>query len=147
MTRKQQERSTAKRTKPNGRKRGPAQPPLAETPPVQQAVPPPPLVPHWDGDRRELLLDGVVLKRYRQHADNQVAVLTHFQEKGWPAVILNPLPDDPNVDSQERLRDTIRRLNLCQQGPRLILFELNGTGTRIIWRIVPAPVVLQLAAG
>jgi hypothetical protein len=40
--------------------------------------------PCWDGGRRELRLEGVVVKRFKQPAPNQEKVLAAFEEEGWP---------------------------------------------------------------
>ncbi|MGE4002324.1 MAG: hypothetical protein AB7I48_19115, partial [Planctomycetaceae bacterium] len=70
--------------------------------------------PVWDSIRHELLLDGRIVKRFKQHSPNQEAVLTAFQEEGWPGGVLDPLTPIPKQDPKQRLRDTIKNLNRHQ---------------------------------
>ena len=51
---------------------------------VNHPRPAPPPHPHWDAELRELSADGRLIKRYRTRAANQEAVLTAFEEEGWP---------------------------------------------------------------
>lgn len=88
--------------------------------------------PHWDAARRELRLDGVLVKRFRQPAANQERILSAFQEAGWPPSIEDPLPPDPDQTPERRLNHAIRKLNGCQRN-HLIRFEGNGTGGRVVW--------------
>jgi hypothetical protein len=88
--------------------------------------------PHWDPTRRELRLDGVLVKRFRQPAANQERILSAFQEAGWPPSIEDPLPPDPDQTPERRLNHAIRKLNGCQRN-HLIRFEGNGTGGRVVW--------------
>jgi hypothetical protein len=86
--------------------------------------------PRWDKERRELLLDGAVCKKFRQPAPNQTRILVTFEECGWPSRIDDPIPQDSNVDRRDRLADTVRGLN---KGCKGIRFELDGTTEGIIW--------------
>src|SRR5262249_18025344 len=47
--------------------------------------------PFWDEARRELRFGACVVKRFRQPAPSQEAVLTAFAEEGWPPHIDDPL--------------------------------------------------------
>jgi hypothetical protein len=91
------------------------------------------LKPVWINARRELRLGGVLVKRFRQPAKNQLSVLESFQELGWPAYIDNPLTGGGNVDARDRLHDTIRRLN--NHVGRVILFMSDGLGQGITWEL------------
>jgi hypothetical protein len=93
--------------------------------------------PHWNADRRELTYRGRLVKRYRRPAANQERILAAFEEEGWPAAIDDPLPGEPNADPRERLHEAVRRLNGRQQQAQ-ILFERDGTGGRILWRVPEA---------
>jgi len=92
------------------------------------------LAPVWDSARRELRLDGIVLKRFRQSAKNQETILAAFQEEGWPPRIDDPLPGGDNVDARDRLHNAVRKLN--QQKIHLIRFLCDGTGQGITWAFV-----------
>src|SRR5262245_36564967 len=90
-------------------------------------------VPVYDKDRRELWFKGRLVKRLRQPAKNVELILLAFQELGWPPAIDDPLPGDVDVDRQERLHDTLRRLNARQQDATIIFWR-NGSGSRILWQ-------------
>jgi hypothetical protein len=91
------------------------------------------LLPVWDSHCRELRLGRVVLKRFRQPAKNQEAILAAFQEEGWPARIDSPIPGAFGHDSTAQLHDAVKRLN--QQHPRFIRFECDGSGEGVMWRM------------
>ena len=80
--------------------------------------------PVWDSERRELRVGGAVVKRFRQPARSQEAILAAFQEEGWPPHIDNPLPSHDDVDAIDRLHGAIRRLN--DQTNHMIRFESDG---------------------
>ena len=103
-------------------------------PPRKKAAPAPGgrLKPHWNPERRELTLGGKLVKRFRQPADNQIAVIEAFQLAGWPASIADPLPPDPCV-VRHQFRDTIKGLNRYQKEARII-FGGDGTKSRVLWR-------------
>ena len=88
--------------------------------------------PEWDEERRELRWRGQVVKRFRQHAENQELILRAFQKAGWPVSIEDPLPWADDIDSQERLHDAIKNLNRHQRPRLLIRFRGLGSG-RILW--------------
>jgi hypothetical protein len=88
--------------------------------------------PCWNSSRRELSLDGVVVKRYRVPAHNQELILSAFEEEGWPEHIDDPLPVSHEIDPHTRLHDAINRLNRCQTN-RLLRFHGNGSGTGVFW--------------
>ncbi|MCA9161796.1 MAG: hypothetical protein KDA62_02410 [Planctomycetales bacterium] len=91
--------------------------------------------PHWDADRRELSVNGLLIKRFKWPAANQETVLAAFAEEDWPFRIDDPLPPQPEVDSKRRLSDTIKCLNRKQQHP-LIHFHGDGTGEGITWELM-----------
>src|SRR5262249_10862733 len=91
------------------------------------------LRPRWDSTRRELSLDGRVVKRYRVPAQNQETILGAFEEEGWPEHIDDPLPVRGDIDPRTRLHDVINRLNSRQRNP-LLRFHGNGTGTGVLWK-------------
>jgi hypothetical protein len=90
--------------------------------------------PCWHRARRELLLDRIVVKRFRVPAQNQEVILSAFEEDGWPAQIDDPLPIKGGVDPHVRLHDAVNRLNRAQTNP-LLRFHGNGTGTGISWKL------------
>lgn len=89
--------------------------------------------PVWEGVRKELHLNGTLLKRFRQPAVNQQCMLDSFQELDWPFRIDDPLPGGDNVDARDRLHDTVRRLN--DHRGRAIHFECDGTGKGVLWSL------------
>ncbi len=90
------------------------------------------LRPHWDPMRRELTVDGQIVKRFRLPAANQEAVLLAFEEEGWPAAIFDPLPPRDEQNCKQRLHDTIKALNRSRLA-RVILFRGDGTGEGVLW--------------
>lgn len=91
--------------------------------------------PHWDGDRRELRLGEMLVKRFKKRAMNQETVLGTFEEDGWPPRIDDPLPPRFEQDAKQRLRDTIKCLNR-RQWIHLIRFRADGTGEGVIWELI-----------
>ncbi len=92
-------------------------------------------LPTWDLERRELCINGMVVKRFKWTAANQEAVLAAFEEEGWPHRIDDPLPPQPEQDSKRRLSDTIKCLNRKQLN-ELIHFRGDGTGEGVTWELV-----------
>jgi hypothetical protein len=90
-------------------------------------------VPRWSAVARELQVDGRVIKRLRRPAPNLELVLAAFEEEAWSPHLDDPLPPEHDIDSHQRLRDTVRRLNNCQT-PHRIRFESDGLGAGIRWR-------------
>lgn len=97
--------------------------------------------PHWAPMRRELCLEGLVVKRFRVPARNQVVILSTFEDDGWPEYIDDPLPIKNGIDPKTRLHDAINRLNHSQENP-LVRFHGNGSGTGVFWK-VRLPVALR----
>lgn len=91
--------------------------------------------PHWDADRRELSVNGLLIKRFKWPAANQETVLAAFAEEDWPFRIDDPLPPQPEVDPKRRLSDTIKCLNRKQHHP-LVHFHGDGTGEGVTWELV-----------
>jgi len=97
--------------------------------------------PHWNSTRRELSLNGKVVKRFRVPAPNQELILSAFEEEGWPEHIDDPLPVRGGVDPHTRLHDAVNRLNRHQTN-RLLRFHGNGNGNGLFWEL-PRLVVLR----
>jgi len=93
--------------------------------------------PCWDADRKELRLNGDLVKQFRWSALNQETVLMAFQEDGWPARIDDPLPPRPNQEPKRRLHDTIKCLNRNHK-TRVIHFSGDGSGEGVLWCFVDA---------
>ena len=93
-----------------------------------------PVAPAWDSHRRVLHVAGCIVKQFRVPSPGQEAILSAFQEEGWPDAIDDPLSPAPDQDSKQRLRHTIRALNANQKEP-LIQFHGDGTGRRILWEL------------
>jgi hypothetical protein len=118
---------------------------LAEwTAAAEAAILQPPSVPHYDRQRRTLLLGKQPVKRFRGRASCQEAV-TAFQEEGWPDRIHDPLPAVPDYPPKQRLRETVRALNANQQ-QALIRFHGDGTGEGIYWEL-PGDGIVRFPTG
>jgi len=89
-------------------------------------------VPRWNAECHELRWGAKLVKQFREPARNQELILAAFDEEGWPSHMDDPLPNNSNSDSKERLHDTIKRLNRHQVN-RLIQFRGDGSGSGIIW--------------
>ncbi len=95
-------------------------------------------IPHWDADDRTLYVGHLVVKEYRVRSPNQEAVLSAFEEEGWPHYIDDPLSPVADQSPKQRLRDTIKCLNANQKN-RLIRFRGDGTGERVRWEATLPP--------
>lgn len=102
---------------------------------LEQTSRPSPVLPKWDGIRRELRFSGSLVKRYRVPAENQALILEAFEEEGWPPHLDDPLPPQLGIDTKRRLHDTITRLNR-NQIQKLLRFFGDGTGRGLGWKPV-----------
>jgi len=93
------------------------------------------LRPQWNALRRELTLAGKLIKRFRQRPGIQEHILQTFEEEGWPDAIDDPLPGRAGKDAHERLHNAVQRLNRCQK-EAFVRFERDGTGSRILWKLL-----------
>jgi hypothetical protein len=93
--------------------------------------------PTWNRARRELHWGDELVKRFRQPAPSQECVLAAFEEQGWPERIDDPLPRGGGLNAKQHLRDTVKNLNRHQRVKR-ILFEADGTGQGILWKLIGA---------
>lgn len=92
-------------------------------------------VPSWDPLRRELRMNGHVIKRFRWTAKNQEKILATFDEEHWPYRIDDPIPPQPNGDQRQKLRDAVRALNQGHE-VSLIRFRGDGSGQGVVWELV-----------
>src|SRR5262249_33917365 len=72
-----------------------------------------------------------IVKWVRNHSRCQAAILDAFQEEGWPSSIYDPLRPSPDIPSNRRLHNAIRKLN---RGLPTIRFHADGTGRSVLWR-------------
>jgi hypothetical protein len=106
-------------------------------------------LPSWDNQRRILRVGRRVVKKYRVPSLCQEAILSAFEEEGWPAAIDDPLPPHPDQEPKRRLRDTIKSLN-ANQVNSLLSFRGDGSGSRVLWELkedAEAVPVLQVRGG
>lgn len=99
-----------------------------------EAVTPTSILPVWDSMRHELRLGDVIVKRFKHRSRNQEAVLTAFEEEGWPHKVDDPLAPFDECDPKRRLNDTIKGLNHHQLS-FLIRFRGDGTGEAVVWEL------------
>ena len=95
------------------------------------------LRPRWDRDRHELRVGDSLVKQFKLPSPNQEAILTAFEEDGWPPRVDDPLPPEPDLDPKRRLHDTIKSLNRRQK-KSLMRFMGDGTGEGICWKLTCA---------
>lgn len=93
-----------------------------------------PSTPIWCAERRELTLNGLLVKRFRVPSPNQETILAAFEEEEWPIRIDDPLPVHGEIVAKRRLQDTIKSLNRNQKNAK-IRFLGDGSGEGIIWQI------------
>ena len=97
--------------------------------------------PEWDEVRHELRLGDIIVKKFKWRAANQEAILSAFEEEGWPPHIDDPLPPISEKDPKRRLSDAIKCLNRKQLNA-LIRFCGDGTGEGLYWEIIHRDSVL-----
>jgi hypothetical protein len=81
--------------------------------------------PHWDRQRKELSWGSVLVKRFRNPAPDQEAVLDAFEKAGWPPYIPSPLLSSAVQSAKTHLQETIKSLNW---GHKWRLIRFGGTG-------------------
>lgn len=91
-------------------------------------------VPCWDGQRRELRVGPIVVKRFRVPALNQETILAAFEEESWTLHIDDPLPPVSQIDPKRRLHSSIQCLNRNQK-THLLHFHGDGTGCGLRWEL------------
>jgi hypothetical protein len=88
-------------------------------------------VPVWDDTAHVLRFQGRIIRRLHRpsRSVNMIAILTAFEEEGWPRKIDDPLPNgrDPG-----RLRETVRSLN---RNLEHIRFHADGSGEGVRWEL------------
>jgi hypothetical protein len=94
---------------------------------ADEAPPPTPPTPQWDGKTRTLHLGNKQLKKWTRRAPNQHSLLTAFEKAGWPQSIEAPL-------SGEQLKQTLRELREALKGTPL-LFERAGQRCKVTWQV------------
>lgn len=88
--------------------------------------------PSWDAQRRELWVDGRLVKRLRQQSPNQQAILDVFEAANWPSRISDPLPLRAAQCPKRRVHDAIKCLNRYHRH-QAIRFGGDGSGRGILW--------------
>ena len=88
--------------------------------------------PNWDAQRRELWIDGRLVKRLRQQSSNQQAILDVFEVANWPSRIANPLPLQSGQCPKRRLHDAVKCLNRHHRH-EAIRFSGDGSGQGVLW--------------
>jgi hypothetical protein len=106
--------------------------PLAELPEGGRPL------PQWHGELRELRIQGILVKQFRQPAPNQEAILAAFEEEGWPSRIDDPLSPNWERDPKHQLHITIQNLNRHQKH-RLLRFTGDGNGRGVRWQFHAPP--------
>jgi hypothetical protein len=99
------------------------------------------LVPHaietpvWNPQTAELWFRGRLVKRFRNAASNQRAILDAFQDRAWPERVTDPLPwpERKGIKLKARLHDAIKNLNRDQK-VRWLHFYGTDAGRGVGWR-------------
>jgi hypothetical protein len=79
-----------------------------------------------------------LVKQFRKYAPNQELLLQAFEDAAWVPGIDDPLPETDDILPQDRLRETIKRLQRSI-APGTIRFGVTGRSRHAYWRPVPAP--------
>jgi hypothetical protein len=90
------------------------------------------VIPHWDGERRQLWYREQLVKWYRARALSQETILAAFEEEGWPPRIDDPLGRGNGCDPRVRLHEAVKGLNRGQMR-RLLVFRRDGSGEGVTW--------------
>ena len=101
--------------------------------------------PKWNGERHLLRVGDKIVKEFKVPSANQEAILTAFEEEGWPERIDDPLTPVGRIDPKRRLHDAIKGLNRNQKNS-LIRFRGDGTGEGVQWSLISAGDVSMNAA-
>ena len=91
--------------------------------------------PEFDPGLRELRWGDIVLKQFRQPADNQELILASFQELGWPPMIDDPLlrlDGSDEIAARDRLRFTVKNLNRYMKHV-VVKFHVHRNGRAVTW--------------
>lgn len=91
--------------------------------------------PVWDRDKREFRLGDVLVKKFKWPAKNQEALLSAFEDAGWPMHLKNPLPPS-GISMKQQLHDTIKCLNQGQVN-ECVKFRGDGTALGVRLEINP----------
>jgi hypothetical protein len=94
-------------------------------------------LPFYDDQQGELRVGDQLIKNIRPKT-NQQAVLSAFQEEGWPIRIDDPIPPKGDMEPKKRLEGTIRFLNKnhAKGGEGIIRFHGDGTSEGVKWKFV-----------
>ena len=93
-------------------------------------------LPAWDADLGKLWCGPLLIKTYREAAENQRLVLAALEEQNWRHRIDDPISrrrGEAPWKPGKRLRDTISGLNADHVHPGVIRFKADGTGEGVIW--------------
>ena len=92
-------------------------------------------LPRYDVDERVLYLGDIRIKKFTRPAENQVFILTAFEEEKWTRHIDDPLPYSGDIEPKKRLGDTLQTLNRSLEGTEL-RFERDGLGQGVRWKYI-----------
>lgn len=91
--------------------------------------------PVWNSQRRELWVQGRLVKRLRRPSSSQQTILEAFEAAHWPMQIIDPLPLQPAQCPKRRLHDAIKSLNR-RHFRQAIRFGGDGSGRGVLWECI-----------
>jgi hypothetical protein len=91
--------------------------------------------PVWDSATGELRFLSCLVRRFRNAASDQRAVLDAFQRQGWPERVKDPLPHsgEEGLNVKKRLRDTVKNLNRDHEAPGMHFYATDA-GRAVGWK-------------
>jgi hypothetical protein len=92
------------------------------------------VLPVWKADCGELWFRGQLVKKFKQAAESQRAILDAFGEQNWTQAIDDPLTGKGDMDRKKRLENAVQGLNSHLRNP-LVSFHVINAGEGIEWRI------------
>jgi len=92
------------------------------------------LLPVWKADCGELWFGGRLVKKFKQAAASQRAILDAFQEENWQRTIDDPLTGKGDMDRKKRLENAVQGLNAHRRNA-LLSFHVINAGEGVEWRV------------
>lgn len=104
------------------------------------------VAPYYNVIRRELSYLGVLIKKLRSDAYNQISCFKCFQEQDWEGPVFDPLSPKDAIDPHKRFLDTVDAMNEHHLHPGWLEFLSEGCES-MTWEPGPAALALLASRG